>query len=308
MFQKLLGWLLKDERRFAGFNESELVELDPLRVGMFMLLHLLCLLALYTGVSVFSALAMLFFYVTRMFFITAFYHRYFSHKTFRTGRFMQFMMAVLGCTAGQRGPLWWAAHHRMHHLSSDTPQDPHSPNHGLLHSHLLWFLRRGNFVTPEERVKDWARYPELRLLERLDWLPFMGLALLCYVTGDYIYHHYPMLNTNGAQLLVWGFFISTVLLYHGTYSINSLAHRLGTRRFNTRDDSRNNACLALLTLGEGWHNNHHRFPASARQGFYPGEIDVSYLGIRLLGLLGLAHDIRQVPEAVLIEGRRGGGS
>jgi stearoyl-CoA desaturase (delta-9 desaturase) len=230
-----------------------------------------------------------------MFFITAFYHRYFSHGSYRASRALQFLFAVLGCTAGQRGPLWWAAHHRLHHHRSDSPDDPHSPAYkGFLFAHTLWFLTRGNFSYPKQYVKDWRRYPELVRLERLDWVPFLLFAVLCFAVGT-------RFEGGGMQFLVWGFFISTTVLYHATYTINSLAHRFGSRRYETRDNSRNNVWLALLTLGEGWHNNHHRFPASVRQGFYWWEVDISYWVLRLMSALSLVQDLRPVPASVLNE-------
>ncbi len=304
MISGLIRWLFNDATLYADLDKAASQRLDPIRLTLFIALHLACLLALFTGISGTAIVLMLALYFIRMFFITAFYHRYFSHKTYHAGRLMQFIMAVLGCTAGQRGPLWWASHHRTHHLRSDSASDPHSPRHGFLNSHVLWFLRCVNFPIVAKRVGDWQRYSELRLLERLAWLPFLLLAIACYSLGAYLQAHHPALETSGLQLLVWGFFISTVLLYHATYTINSLAHRFGSRRFNTRDDSRNNLLLALLTLGEGWHNNHHRYPASVQQGFYRGEIDISYWGIRLMAGLGLISDLRPVPEPVLQEGSR----
>ena len=243
----------------------------------------------------------------RMFFIAAFFHRYFSHRAYAVSRSVQFVMAVLGCTAGQRGPLWWAGHHREHHLTSDTTEDPHSPSRrGFLFSHTLWFLTRGSFATPGRRVRDWLRYPELRLLERIDWLPFVGLGLACWLLGDWLAEVAPSLGTTGAQMFVWGFLISTVVLYHATYTTNSLAHRYGRRRYATNDNSRNNFWVSLLTLGEGWHNNHHHYPACARQGFFWWELDISWLGLCLLASLGVVRDLRPVPAHVLAGGRRDG--
>ncbi|MDH3315284.1 MAG: acyl-CoA desaturase [Gammaproteobacteria bacterium] len=281
-------------------SEADGRRIDWLRTLPFIGVHLACLWAFYTGVSPVAVAAALGFYLLRMFFITAFYHRYFSHRAFRTSRPAQFLMAVLGCTAGQRGPLWWAGHHREHHVTADTEADPHSPAHrGMWFSHTLWFLTRNSFALKEQRVKDWLKFPELVLLERVDWIPFVLFGAGCYGLGAWLSASAPQLATDGPQLLVWGFFISTVLLYHATYSINSLAHRFGSRRFNTPDDSRNNLWLALITLGEGWHNNHHRFPAAARQGFLRREVDISYLLLRLLSLTGSIWDLRQVPDHVL---------
>ncbi len=306
--RRFLWWLTNDPRHQSQLTPAEKNELDWLRIVPFVGLHLGCLMVFAVGVSTAALAAAIALYVLRMFFVTAFYHRYFSHRAFRAGRATQLVMAILGATAGQRGPLWWAAHHREHHLSADTAKDPHSPEHrGVFFSHTLWFLTRGNFQLQRERVKDWLKYPELRLLEKLDWVPFLLLAAGCYATGWFLESRYPGLGTNGAQMLVWGFFVSTVVLYHATYSINSIAHRYGRRPFPTRDQSRNNFWLALFTLGEGWHNNHHYYPASARQGFRWWQIDISYVGLRLLASVGLITDLRPVPRAVLAaaRGRKG---
>ncbi|HUL63700.1 MAG TPA: fatty acid desaturase, partial [Burkholderiaceae bacterium] len=201
--------------------------------------------------------------------------------------------------AVQRGPLWWASHHRHHHAHSDRPSDSHSARqHGFLWSHLGWFLSRESFGTRTGLVPDFARYPELRWVDRFDVAVPALLAVTLYGLGALLERTAPALGTSGAQLLVWGFCISTVALYHATFTINSLAHRLGARRYATRDDSRNNFLLALLTFGEGWHNNHHHFPGSARQGFYWWEIDLTYYGLRLLAAAGLVWDLRPVPDAV----------
>lgn len=301
---RLWWWLVNDPRRHESLSQSERERLDWVRLVPFIGLHLGCLLVIQVGVSAAAVAVAAALYVLRMFFVTAFYHRYFSHRAFKAGRVMQLVMAVLGCTAGQRGPLWWAAHHRDHHLTADTEEDPHSPGHkGVLFSHALWFLTRGSFRTDESRVRDWMKVPELRLLERIDWIPFLLLGAGCYALGAWLESAYPALGTNGPQMLVWGFFVSTVVLYHATYSINSLAHRFGSRRYPTRDESRNNFWLALITLGEGWHNNHHFYPASARQGFRWWELDISYLGLKLLSAVGLIADLRPVPAHVLERGR-----
>ena len=297
-------WLINDPSLYNELSETQKNDIDVFRFSIFILLHIACIAALFVGISWFAVAFALFLYFSRMFFITAFYHRYFSHRTYKVSRAMQFLMAIAGCTAGQRGPLWWASHHRGHHINSDTDTDPHSPRNGLFNSHMLWFLRRGNFPLQDERINDFLRYPELRLLEKVDWLPFVLLFVACYFFGELLFIYLPGLATNGLQLLVWGGFISTVILYHATYTINSLAHLFGKRRFNTKDDSRNNIWLALLTLGEGWHNNHHRYPASTRQGFYRGEVDISFLLLNILAIVGLAKDFKPVPVHVLEEGKR----
>lgn len=279
-------------------------DIDWLRITPFIGLHLLCFGVIWTGWSPVAVAVAVALYALRLLAITGFYHRYFSHRAFRTSRVVQLLFAVLGASAVQRGPLWWAAQHRHHHAHADGPLDPHSARrHGFLWSHLGWFLTRENFRTRLERVPDLARYPELRFLDRYDALVPLLLAALLYVTGEWLAWAAPGLGTDGWQLVVWGFAISTVALYHVTFTINSLAHRFGRRRYATRDDSRNNLWLALLTFGEGWHNNHHHYPASARQGFRWWEIDIAYYFLRLLALTGLIWDLRPVPAGIRDAGR-----
>lgn len=293
----LLRWF---DTSAAHDDSSELADrVDWLRALPFALLHLACLAVIWVGVSPIAVVVATALYVARMFALTAFYHRYFSHKAFRASRSVQFVFALIGATCVQRGPLWWAAHHRAHHRHADTERDPHSPQHRtFLWSHMGWFLTRRAFRTDWDAVRDFARYPELRFIDRFDILMPTLLALALYGAGEWLRVAHPSLATNGLQLVVWGFCISTVALFHATFAINSLAHRVGTRSFETRDASRNNLALALLTLGEGWHNNHHRFPVSARQGFRRGEIDFTYYGLRLLALLGVVRDLRPVPLAL----------
>lgn len=279
--------------------------IDWLRAAPFVALHLACLGVIWVGVSPTALAAAAALYALRMFALTGFYHRYFSHKTFRTSRAVQFVFAVIGAACVQRGPLWWAAHHRHHHRHADTALDPHSPGvHGFLWSHAGWFLTPRAFRTELERVPDLAAYPELRWLDRYDIAVPVLLAVALFALGALLQHMAPQLHTSGGQLLVWGFFVSTVVLFHATVTINSLAHRFGSRRFATRDDSRNNPWLALLTFGEGWHNNHHYFPGSARQGFRWWEIDLTWYGLKLMALLGLVHDLKPVPAWVLDKAER----
>lgn len=301
--QHFWRWLINDVSLYSSLNETEKNQIDGFRFAVFILVHIACFAVFYVGISWAAVIFALFLYLSRMFFITAFYHRYFSHRSYKVSRPMQFLMSIAGSTAGQRGALWWASHHRGHHINSDTDIDPHSPRNGLFNSHMLWFLRRGNFPMQDECINDLLRYPELRFLEKIDWLPFVLLFVACYYFGEFLALYFPGLATNGLQLLVWGGFISTVVLYHATYSINSLAHLFGKRRFNTNDDSRNNFWLALLTLGEGWHNNHHRYPASTRQGFYRYELDISFLLLKVLAAIGLVKDFKAVPAHIMDEGR-----
>jgi stearoyl-CoA desaturase (delta-9 desaturase) len=231
-----------------------------------------------------------------MFAITGFYHRYFSHRSFKTSRTVQLIFALVGASSVQRGPIWWAAHHRHHHATTEREDDPHSPvHHGFWWSHAGWFLSSANFSVQQERVRDWQRYPELRFLDRFDIVVPFVLAVALLLAGITLEAYAPQLGTSGGQMLVWGFFVSTVALYHGTFTINSLAHRWGTRRYATEDNSRNNFWLALLTMGEGWHNNHHHYPVAAKQGFYWWEIDMTYYLLRAMAALGLVWDLKPVP-------------
>jgi len=281
--------------------------IDWPRVVPFVGLHLGCLAAIWTGASAFAVGLAVALFAVRMFAITAFYHRYFSHRAFRTTRGWQFVFAVLGATAVQRGPLWWAAHHRHHHAHSDQPGDAHSAlQDGFLWSHMGWFLARENFATRTRLVRDLARFPELRWLDRYDVAVPAALFAALWLLGAWLEAAWPALGTGPWQLVVWGFCISTVVLFHATFVINSLAHRWGTRRYETGDESRNNALLALVTFGEGWHNNHHRYPCAARQGFYWWELDLSWYGLRLLQALGIVTNLRTVPASVLEAGRRRG--
>lgn len=284
-------------------------QVDWVRCLPFMGMHLLCLVPLWVGVSWTAVAVCVVLYWLRVFALTGFYHRYFSHRAFRTSRPFQFVMAVAGNLAVQRGPIWWAAHHRHHHLHSEDPTDLHSPvQHGFVWSHTLWFMTGAGFRTQARYVRDWLQYPELRAIDRFDNVVPVLLALGLGALGATLERVAPELGTSAAQLVVWGFGISTVAVYHATYTINSLAHRWGRRRFVTRDDSRNNAVLALLTMGEGWHNNHHHYPAAARQGFYWWEIDATYYGLLLLSKIGLIWDLRLVPTHVLSRNRVGDGS
>lgn len=294
----LLRWLDNHavQDHVSSANQASI---DWLRVLPFVAIHLACFSVIWVGWSVFAVFFAIALYGFRMFAITGFYHRYFSHKAFRTSRVLQFLFALLGATAVQRGPLWWASQHRHHHVTSDQLEDSHSPvQHGLLWSHLGWFLSRAHFATRTERVKELAQYPELRFLDRFDVIVPALFALAIYGLGEWLAVAAPALATNGLQLLVWGFAISTVALYHATFSVNSLAHAWGSRRYETRDHSRNNLFIALLTMGEGWHNNHHHYPGSARQGFYWWEIDFTYYGLRILATCGLIWDLKTVPVSV----------
>jgi stearoyl-CoA desaturase (delta-9 desaturase) len=268
-----------------------------LRCIPFVILHLGCLGVIWTGWSLTAVAAAVGLYVIRMFAITGFYHRYFSHRTFSTSRVAQFFFALLGGTAVQRGPLWWAYTHRHHHQHSDTEPDPHSPRqHGFWWSHIGWITSAKNFPTDYRRVKDLAKFPELVFLNRFDALIPLFFAIGTYLSGRFLETNFPGLGVTGWQMLVWAFFISTTFLFHGTSCINSMAHVIGTKRYDTGDDSRNSLLLAFVTLGEGWHNNHHRYMGAVRQGFYWWEIDITYYGLKSLSFLGVIWDLRSVPR------------
>jgi len=269
---------------------------DWARIIPFILVHAVCLTVIWVGWSPVAVLAALVLYFVRMFAITAFYHRYFSHRSFKTSRAAQLIFGLLGASAVQRGPIWWAAHHRHHHAHSDQPADVHSPVcHGFLRAHMGWFLTHEGFEADAKLVRDLLKFPELRWLDRFDIaVPFV-LAVAIFLLGVLLHHVAPQLATTGWQLLVWGFFISTVLCYHGTYLINSLSHVMGRQRYRTGDSSRNNWLLALITLGEGWHNNHHHYPSAASQGFYWWEIDITYYVLKFLSWLGIIWDLRVIP-------------
>jgi stearoyl-CoA desaturase (delta-9 desaturase) len=272
---------------------------DWARILPFVLMHAACLAAFWVGVSPIAIFVALLAYLVRMFAITGFYHRYFSHRSFKTSRLGQFVFGLLGASAVQRGPVWWAAHHRHHHANSDKAVDVHSPSqHGFWRAHMGWFLSIKGFAPDFRLVRDLMRFPELRWLDRFDiFVPIM-LGVGMFLFGVVLAILAPGLRTSGWQMLVWGFFISTAVCWHATYTINSLSHVFGKQRYRTGDTSRNNWLLAILTLGEGWHNNHHYYPNSARQGFYWWEYDLTYYVLKVLSWFGVIWDLKPVPVAV----------
>jgi stearoyl-CoA desaturase (delta-9 desaturase) len=256
----------------------------------FFALHLLPFLAIFTGVTRTALILAFVTFTARMFFITAGYHRYFSHKSYRLNRVWQFVLAFGGTMASQKGPLWWAAHHRNHHRFADTERDVHSPKLGFWWSHVGWILCDKFNEADRTQIRDFSKYPELRFIDKHDWIGPWSLGALCFLIG-------------GWSGLFIGFFASTVLLWHVTFTVNSVAHVMGRRAYETDDTSRNTLLVALATGGEGWHNNHHRYPWSARQGFRWWQIDVTYYTLRVLSWVGIVHDLRPVPAAVIEEAR-----
>jgi stearoyl-CoA desaturase (Delta-9 desaturase) len=280
-------------------HSNEPPRVDWMRTLPFVLLHGMCLGIIWVGFSWVALVACLAMYAIRMFAITGIYHRYFSHRTYKTSRFVQFLFAILGNCAAQRGPLWWAAHHRHHHLHSDEPEDAHSPKqHGFIWSHIGWITAKRNFRTNLAAVPDLAKFPELRFIDRFDILVPVLLGHVMFFFGVLLNYLWPELGTSGMQMLIWGFFVSTILLFHGTCTINSLAHVFGRRRFQTTDTSRNSFLLALITLGEGWHNNHHHYQATVRQGFYWWEIDITWYVLKMLSWVGVVYDLKPVPSRI----------
>jgi stearoyl-CoA desaturase (delta-9 desaturase) len=253
----------------------------------FVIAHLMCFAAFWTGVTWQAVALGVGLYWLRIFAIGAGYHRYFSHRAFSTSRAFQFVLAVLSQSTAQKSVVWWAAKHRHHHLHSDTVHDVHSPRHkGFFYSHLGWIFYRRHDKADLTKVADLARYPELMWLKKYELAPPIALAVLCYLIA-------------GWPGLIVGFFWSTVAVYHGTFCINSLAHVSGSKRYVTGDDSRNNLLLAIFTMGEGWHNNHHACQASVRQGFRWWEYDMTFYILTVLSWFGVVWDLKKPSEAIL---------
>ena len=266
------------------------LNLSLTEVVPFALCHVVILGAFYMGVT-WQAWALCFgLLFVRMWGVTAGYHRYFSHRTYKTSRVFQFLLAFLAQTTAQKGVLWWASHHRNHHKHSDQVGDTHSPVlEGFWYSHMGW-LFDNTAETDFSRIQDFAKYPELMWLNKYFLVPPTLLAIGCSLIA-------------GWPGLIIGFFLSTVLCWHITFLVNSLAHVSGKRRFETTDQSRNNWFIAMLTLGEGWHNNHHHYQSSTRQGFYWWEVDITYYVLKALSAVGIVWDLREPPARVLEEGR-----
>ena len=276
--------------------------IDWLRVSPFILVHIAAFAVFFDVVGwSWTAIAVCFAsYFLRMFGITAFYHRLLSHRAFKCPRWVAAAGAFLGNASAQRGPLWWAAHHRHHHKYSDQEEDSHSPIMGtFIHSHVGWFLTRGNFATKEELVPDLADRWEMRFLDRFDWFAPVVWAVGCFAIGAIVSATGLDPRATGLQTFVWGFLVATVLTWHCTFLVNSLNHLWGSRPYKTTDSSRNNPLIAILTLGEGWHNNHHYYQASARQGFRWWQYDVSYYLLRAMKVVGMVTKLNPVPKHIV---------
>lgn len=277
---------------------------DPMKHFMlraaFLGVHMIPLLALWTGATVFDWIVCAVLYVSRMFFVTAGYHRYFAHRTFKTSRVVQFLLAFMAQTSAQKGVLWWSANHRLHHKYSDTNKDPHSMKlFGFWHSHMGWIMRADYEPTRFDLVKDLTRYPELVWLNKYYLVPPIMLgAFVTFLGGIVNGGSASAMFSSGWSTLFIGYFLSTVILYHGTFAINSLMHRFGRARYKTDDESKNSFWLAIISLGEGWHNNHHYYQSSTRQGFFWWEVDITYYVLKFVSWFGIVWDLREVPRKV----------
>ena len=273
----------------CAVNPADMSDIVHPRVLPFIGMHLACLAIFWVDVQPIDWIICGALYVIRMFGITAGFHRYFSHRSFKTSRGFQFLLAFLGQSSAQRGVLWWASKHRHHHKYSDTEEDVHSPvKHGFWYSHVLWIFSKQGRTPNYGLMKDFRKYPELVWLDKWERLPPFVLGVLVWAVF-------------GWSGLVVGFFLSTVLLFHGTFTINSLSHVFGKQPYVTGDNSRNNLFLAIITLGEGWHNNHHHFPSATPQGFHWWQIDVTYYILKVLSIFRVVWDLR-LPPAHVVEG------
>lgn len=273
----------------------------PKQEIVFALVHIVPLAAIWTGVTMFDWLLCGFLYFFRMFWITGGYHRYFSHKSYKTSRWFQFVIAFMAQTSAQKGALWWAAHHRHHHRHSDQPSDPHSMKlYGFWYSHVGWIIGPDYKKTDYKTIGDYAKFPELVWLNKYHAIPAIVLAFTVTALGGWVNGGSVLLmfTHHGLSTLFIGFFLSTVILYHGTFSINSIMHKFGKQRYQTGDESKNGLILALATLGEGWHNNHHYYEVSARQGFFWWEVDITFYILTIFSWVGLVSDLKGVPNHI----------
>ena len=265
--------------------------------AMFALFHVGALLPIWVGWSPVALAVAFALYVIRAFGVTAGYHRYFAHRAFKTSRPVQFLLGLAGSLAMQGGLFWWVSHHREHHAGTETEHDVHSPVvKSFWYAHMGWMMDEKSFGTPRFKLKDFAKYPELRFLQRQYAIVILLQAAAIYGLGAALAIWAPELGTNGPQMLAWGLFVSVVALWHSTFMVNSVAHVWGSRNFDTKDNSRNNALVAFLTLGEGWHNNHHAYPASPRHGLGWSQPDPTWIGLSVMRALGLVWGFRGSPE------------
>jgi stearoyl-CoA desaturase (delta-9 desaturase) len=279
-------------------------------ITQFAVFHLVPLFALMTGATSFDWWLCLGMYYFRMFWITGGYHRYFSHKTYKTSRWFQFLIAFFAESSVQKGVLWWGAHHRHHHKTSDTPADPHSMKiYGFWYSHIGWISGPEYKETDFKAIQDYAKFPEIRWIDKHYTFPVFVTMFAVLIVGGFVNSEANDLGwltlgggawslQGGLSSMFIGFFLSTAILFHGTFSINSIMHKIGNKRYESGDESRNSLILALVTLGEGWHNNHHYYMSSTRQGFFWWEIDLTYYVLKMFSFVGLVWDIQEVPKHI----------
>ncbi len=290
-------WFDNSKMSYSSDETENRYAVDWTRMIPYVGMHLMCFGVIWVGWSWIACAIAAALYVVHMFAITAFYHRLFSHRAYKTSRVAQFIFAVIGNSSVQRGPIWWAARHRHHHRNSDQEDDVHSPvQHGLFWSHVGWVTSKGAFGFEEKTVPDLMKFPELRFLDRYDNLVPLIEAVGLFFLGVYLQN--LGWNTSGGQMLIWAFFISTIVCSHATFTINSLTHVFGKKRYKSKDESRNNWWLAIITFGEGWHNNHHYYPGAARQGFYWWEYDFTYYVLWCMSKLGIIWDLNEIPEKI----------
>jgi len=295
LVQSIGCWFDNSAKKYSDAEKASQYEVDWVRLIPYVSIHLMCLAVIWVGWSPIAVLVACLMYAFHMFAVTAFYHRYFSHRSYKTSRVAQFLFAMAGSSCVQRGPIWWAARHRHHHRHSDEEDDVHSPiRHGLYWSHFGWITSKCAFDYDPKAVPDLIKFPELRFLNRFDNVVPLIQAVSIFLLGVWLQSR--GWDTSGWQMLIWGFFISVVISSHATFTINSLTHMWGTKRYRSKDESRNSLLLALLTFGEGWHNNHHYYPGAIRQGFFWWEIDLTFYLLWVMSKLGIIWDLNAVPE------------
>jgi len=280
------------ESQAETVKATQAVHSKVLVVAAFMaFFHIACFAFIYTGVSFVAVMTAFAMYVIRGIGVTGGYHRLLAHRAFKTSRFVQFLFALAGSLAVQGGPIWWVSHHRSHHRDTDTDEDIHSPvTRGMWKAHMGWMMTDEAFNENGANSRDLHKFAELKFLQRYYvWLVVLEMIGL-FGFGSIWAWVFPESGTSGLQMLVWGFFISTVFTWHVTFMVNSVCHRYGSQPYDTKDASTNNFFVGVLGFGEGWHNNHHYYPNSARHGLRWWQLDTTWWLIRLLQVLGIVSE------------------
>jgi stearoyl-CoA desaturase (delta-9 desaturase) len=280
------------ESQAETVKATQAVHSKVLVVAAFMaFFHIACFAFIYTGVSFVAVMTAFAMYVIRGIGVTGGYHRLLAHRAFKTSRFVQFLFALAGSLAVQGGPIWWVSHHRSHHRDTDTDEDIHSPvTRGMWKAHMGWMITDEAFNENGANSRDLHKFAELKFLQRYYvWLVVLEMIGL-FGFGSIWAWVFPESGTSGLQMLVWGFFISTVFTWHVTFMVNSVCHRYGSQPYDTKDASTNNVFVGVLGFGEGWHNNHHYYPNSARHGLRWWQLDTTWWLIRLLQVLGIVSE------------------